>query len=95
MANGSVAIEVALRAIGLKPGDEVIVPSYTFVSTATSVLMVGGIPVFADIDPDSYCISPGDAARLVGPGTRAVIPVHLGGQMADMSALSELAEKKG
>jgi dTDP-4-amino-4,6-dideoxygalactose transaminase len=95
VANGSVAIEVALRAIGLKPGDEVIVPSYTFVSTATSVLMVGGIPVFADIDPDSYCISPGDAARLIGPGTRAIIPVHLGGQMADMSAISELAEKKG
>ena len=95
VANGSVAIEVALRAIGLKPGDEVIVPSYTFVSTATSVLMVGGIPVFADIDPDRYCISPGDAARLIGPGTRAIIPVHLGGQMADMSAISELAEKKG
>jgi len=95
VANGSVAIEVALRAIGLQPGDEVIVPSYTFVSTATSVLMVGGIPVFADIDPGSYCISPGDAARLVGPNTRAIIPVHLGGQMADMSAISELAKKRG
>lgn len=95
VANGSVAIEVALRAIGLQPGDEVIVPSYTFVSTATSVLMVGGIPVFADIDPGSYCISLRDAARLVGPNTRAIIPVHLGGQMADMGAISELAEKRG
>ena len=95
VANGSAAIEVALRAIGLKPGEEVIVPSYTFVSTATSVLMVGGIPVFADIDPSSYCMSPADAARLVGPDTRAILPVHLGGQMADMGAISELAKKRG
>jgi dTDP-4-amino-4,6-dideoxygalactose transaminase len=93
--NGSVAIEVALRALGIQPGDEVIVPAYTFVSTATSVLMVGGIPVFADIDPDSYCLDPQDAARRIGPNTRVILPVHLGGQMADMRAIKELAKKKG
>ena len=74
MANGSVAIEIALRALGIGPGDEVIVPAYTFVSTATSVLMVGGIPVFADIDPDTYCLDPEDTARRIGPDTRAIVP---------------------
>lgn len=93
VANGSVAIEIALRALGIGPGDEVIVPSYTFVSTATSVLMIGGIPVFADIDPDTYCLDPGDTARRISAETRAIVPVHLGGQMADMEAFQKLAEK--
>ena len=66
VANGSVAIEIALRALGIRPGDEVIVPAYTFISTATSVLMVGAIPVFADIDPDSYCLDPQDVDRCGG-----------------------------
>jgi dTDP-4-amino-4,6-dideoxygalactose transaminase len=92
VTNGSVAIEIALRTLGIEPGDEVIVPAYTFVSTATSVLMVGGIPVFADIDADSYCLDPKDVAQRIGPYTRAILPVHLGGQMADMSALQELAQ---
>ena len=91
VANGSVSLEVALRALGIGAGDEVIVPAYTFVSTATSVLMVGAVPVFADIDPRSYCLDPSDCARRITPRTRAIIPVHLGGQMADMDALSALA----
>jgi dTDP-4-amino-4,6-dideoxygalactose transaminase len=95
VSNGSVAIEIALRSIGIRPGDEVIVPSYTFVSTATSVLMVGGIPVFADMDPQSYCLDPRDVNRRIGVNTRAVIPVHLGGHMADMSAFEDLAKAKG
>ncbi len=95
VANGSVAIEIALRALGVKPGDEVIVPAYTFISTATSVLMVGAIPVFADIDPRSYCLDPQDAASRIGPHTRAIIPVHLGGHMADMHTLAEVAAKGG
>jgi len=93
VANGSVAIEIALRAMGVRPGDEVIVPSYTFISTATSVLMVGAIPVFADIEPDSYCLDPQDTARRIGPNTRVILPVHLGGQMADMPAIMETAKK--
>ena len=93
VANGSVAIEIALKALGIKPGDEVIVPPYTFISTATSVLMVGAIPVFADIDPSSYCLDPEDVARHMTPHTRAILPVHLGGQMADMPSLQEVARK--
>jgi dTDP-4-amino-4,6-dideoxygalactose transaminase len=93
VANGSVAIEIALKALEIIPGDEVIVPPYTFISTATSVLMVGAIPVFADIDPQSYCLDPQDVGRRITPRTRAILPVHLGGQMADMPALKRLADK--
>jgi dTDP-4-amino-4,6-dideoxygalactose transaminase len=93
VANGSVAIEIGLKALGIRPGDEVIVPPYTFISSATSVLMAGAIPVFADIDPESYCLDPQDAARCLTPKTRALLPVHLGGQMTDMPALKELAGK--
>jgi len=95
VANGSVAIEIALRAIGIRPGDEVIVPAYTFISSATSVLMVGAIPVFADIEPNSYCLDPQDVARRIGPKTSAILPVHLGGQMANMPAIVEMAKQKG
>ena len=95
VANGSVAIEIALRAAGIGPGDEVIVPAYTFVSTATSVLMVGAIPIFADIDSTSYCLDPEDASRRIGPRTRAILPVHLGGHMADMHGLGRLARENG
>ena len=90
-SNGSVSIEVALRALGIGQGDEVIVPAYTFVSTATSVLMVGGIPIFGDIDPKTYCLDPKDVAAKISPRTKALIPVHLGGQMCDMPALLDLA----
>jgi len=94
VSNGSVAIEVALRALGIRPGDEVIVPPYTFISTVTSVLMVGAVPVFADIHPQSYCLDPDDVLSRIGPHTRAIMPVHLAGHMADMPHLKELAESK-
>lgn len=95
VANGSVAIEIALAALDIGAGDEVIVPSYTFVSTATSVLRVGAVPVFADIDPETYCLDPADVARKLTGMTRAVLPVHLGGQMTDMVALTALAARHG
>ena len=95
VSNGSVAIEIALRALGIKPGDEVIVPAYTFISTATSVLNLGAVPVFADIDPQNYCLDPKDVARRIGPNTRAIIPVHLGGHLADMPAIMEMAKQQG
>jgi dTDP-4-amino-4,6-dideoxygalactose transaminase len=94
VSNGSVAIEVALRALGIRPGDEVIVPPYTFISTVTSVLMVGAVPVFADIDPHSYCLDPDDVLRRIGPNTRVVMPVHLAGHMADMPRLRQIARQK-
>ena len=95
VANGSVAIEIALRALGIKPGDEVIVPAYTFISTATSVLMVGAIPIFVDLEPSSYCMNPRDVARRITPRTRAIIPVHLGGHMTDMPSLMGIAGNRG
>lgn len=91
VVNGSVAIEIALRALGVGPGDEVIVPPYTFLSTATSVLRVGAVPVFADIEEETYCLDPAAVTRRLSPRTRALVPVHLGGQMADMQSLAELA----
>ena len=90
-ANGTVALEVALLAGGLQPGDEVIVPAYTWVGTAAAVLFAGGVPVFADSDPETYCIAPAAVEAAVTPRTRAVIPVHLGMQMADMDAILAIA----
>ncbi len=89
--NGTVAIEVALRGAGVTYGDEVIVTPYTFVATASAVLTVGGIPVFADIEPDTYQIDAGSAAKLVTDRTKAIIPVHIGGGPADMDAVMDLA----
>jgi dTDP-4-amino-4,6-dideoxygalactose transaminase len=89
--NGTTAIEMGLRALGVVAGDEVIVPPYTFIATATAVVTVGAIPVFADIEPDTLCLDPNDAARKITPRTRAIIPVHVAGRIADMSRINELA----
>ncbi len=90
-ANGTVTLEIALKAIGIGPGDEVIVPAYTFEATAAPVLKLGAIPVFVDILPDTYCIDASAAEAQVTSRTRAIIPVHLAMSMADMDALLELA----
>jgi dTDP-4-amino-4,6-dideoxygalactose transaminase len=92
-ANGTVTIEIALRAAGVKPGDEVIVPPYTYVATTTAVLMVGAIPIFVDIDPDTYNL---DATRIeaaISEHTRAIIPVHFGGQPCQMDEINALATR--
>jgi dTDP-4-amino-4,6-dideoxygalactose transaminase len=93
--NGTTAIEMGLRALGVLPGDEVIVPPYTFVATASAVMTLGAVPVFADIEPDTLCLDPEDAARKVSTRTRAIIPVHVGGRIADMAAINSLAELYG
>lgn len=90
--NGTTAIEMGLRGLGVAPGDEVIVPPYTFIATATAVVTIGAVPVFADIDPDTLCLDPDDAAKKISPRTRAVIPVHVGGRIADMIRINQLAE---
>jgi dTDP-4-amino-4,6-dideoxygalactose transaminase len=90
--NGTTAIEMGLRALGVVPGDEVIVPPYTFIATATAVVTVGAVPVFADIDPETLCLDPDDVARKLSPRTRAIIPVHVGGRIADMVRINKLAE---
>lgn len=89
--NGTTAIEMALRALGIVEGDEVIVPCYSFIATASAVVTVGAIPVFADIRPDTLCIDPEDIQRKITPRTRAVIPVHVAGRIADMQRIGEIA----
>lgn len=95
LANGTVALDVALHAIGLQPGDEVVVTPRSFVASAACVPMAGGIPVFADIDPDSQAITAETIARVLTPRSRAVIVVHLGGWPADMEAIMRLAGERG
>lgn len=93
MINGTVTMEVALRAAGIGWGDEVIVPAYTFQATASAPMSAGAIPVIVDVERDTYCLDPRAAERAVTSKTRAIIPVHLGSNMADMDAIMALAEK--
>lgn len=95
VSNGTTALEIGLQALGIGPGDEVIVPSLTFLATANAVRRVGAKPVFADIDPKTYCISPETVAPLIGPATRAVMVVHLYGHPADMDGFRSLAQDSG
>lgn len=91
VANGTVALVAALKASGIRFGDEVIVPAYTWDGTATAVLDAGAVPIFADIDPETYCLDVEAARQAVTPRTRAVLPVHLAMRFADMDALVRLA----
>lgn len=93
--NGTVTLQVALTALGVGPGDEVIVPGYTFVATGAAVLHVGAIPVIVDIDPDTYNIDPEAVRSATTPRTKCIIPVHVGGNPADMDAIMALAEEHG
>lgn len=93
MINGTVTMEVALRAVNIGWGDEVIVPAYTFQATAAAPLAAGAIPVIVDVDPETYCLDPKAAEAAITPRTRAIIPVHLGAEMADMDAILALAER--
>src|SRR5205823_13600149 len=90
---GTTALEIAFRALGVGPGDEVIVPAYTFIATATSVVFAGAKPVFADINPDNLCIDAADVARKVTPRTKAIVPVHFAGHVAAMDELHAIADK--
>jgi UDP-2-acetamido-2-deoxy-ribo-hexuluronate aminotransferase len=93
--SGTDALVLLLRAAGLEPGDEVVVPAFSFFATASSVSLARGVPVFADIDPVSYSLDPASAAAAVTDRTRAVMPVHLFHQLADMAALGALATDRG
>ena len=92
VVNGTVALDLALKALGIGPGDEVIVPSFTFIATANAVLMQGARPVFADIELETYNIDPDDVVNKITSRTRAIIAVHLYGHPANMDVLSEIAE---
>jgi perosamine synthetase len=94
-ANGTVALSGMYLAGGIGPGDEVIVPSLTFISTATSVLHVGATPVFADVEPDTFNLDPDDVARRISPRTKAIVPVHYAGLPAAMDRFRALADEAG
>lgn len=95
VSSGTAALEIILRALGIGPGDEVIVPPWTFIATASAVLMVGATPVFADIDDATHCLDPARIGAVVTERTRAVIPVHLAGHPADMDGIAEAARRHG
>ncbi len=92
MVNGTVTLESALTALEIGPGDEVIVPALTWIATAMAVVYVGATPVFVDIEPDTWCLDPVKTAAAITPRTKAMIPVHIYGSMADLEKLLELAD---
>jgi perosamine synthetase len=92
-SNGTTALHLALRSLGIGKGDEVIVPDLTFIATANAVTYVGATPVMVDIDRDTLCISPASITAAITAKTRAIIPVHLYGHPADMVAILEIAKQ--
>jgi dTDP-4-amino-4,6-dideoxygalactose transaminase len=95
LANGTLALDVALKALNIGPGDEVIVPPRTFMATASSVVTAGAVPVFADVNRESGNLSAASIAKAITPRTRAVICVHLGGWPCDMDPIMDLARQYG
>jgi dTDP-4-amino-4,6-dideoxygalactose transaminase len=95
LSSGTAALHLALRAAGLGPGEEAVVPTFTFTATAEAVLYLGARPVLADVDPVTGTLRAADAERHLGPRTRAVLPVHLGGLPCDLDAIGALAHAAG
>ncbi len=93
--SGTSALQLTLMALGVKPGDEVIVPSFSFAATANVVRLVGAEPVFVDIDADTFCVNPDAVAAAITPRTVAIMPVHLYGQPAAMDRIMPIAERHG
>lgn len=95
LTNGTAALHLTLLALGIGPGDEVITVAHTFIATAEAISAVGARPVFVDIDPVSYTMDPDALARAITPRTRAILPVHIYGQTADMDSILEVANRRG
>ena len=93
VANGTVSLELILRALGIVRGDEVIVPPYTFIATISSIIYAGATPVFADIEPDTFQLSAEAAEKAITPRTRAIMPAYIGGRPADLDAFEALCKK--
>src|SRR3954467_10719739 len=87
VANGTDALTIALRAAGVGPGDEVVLPSYTFYATAEAAVNAGAVPVFCDVDPATGCVTPASVEEAITDRTRAIVPVHLFGNVAPVEAL--------
>lgn len=94
-ANGTDALQVSMMALGLKPGDEVITTSFTFIATAEVIALLGLTPVLVDVEPESFNIDPEAVRKAITPKTKAIVPVHLFGQCANMEALMEIAKESG
>jgi dTDP-3-amino-3,4,6-trideoxy-alpha-D-glucose transaminase len=95
VANGTDALTIALRALDIGSGDDVVLPSFTFYATAEAVVQAGARPVFCDIDPETFCVTAETVAQALTPATRAVVPVHLFGRPAPMGELRALASERG
>lgn len=95
LANGTVSLEIALSAAGVKPGDEVIVPPITFVASATAVSRIGAVPVFVDIDPETINLDPAKVSDHINDRTRAIVVVHFAGHPADLDRLTQLCDQHG
>jgi dTDP-3-amino-3,4,6-trideoxy-alpha-D-glucose transaminase len=95
VADGTDALAIGLRALGVRPGDEVVVPAFTFFATAEAVVELGGTPVFCDVDPETWCMTAATAEQAISDRTRALLPVHIFGNPAPVSELMELAEPRG
>lgn len=94
VTNGTAALEVTMAGLGIGAGDEVILPDFTFVATASAVLFANALPVLVDVDPGTYCINPDLVEEAITPRTKAVIAVHMGGHPADLDRLKKIAERK-
>ncbi|MFD7933945.1 DegT/DnrJ/EryC1/StrS family aminotransferase [Streptomyces sp. NPDC059755] len=95
VTNGTHALELALEVMGVGPGAEVIVPAFTFISSSQAAQRLGAVVVPVDVDPETYCIDPAEAARAITAKTRAIMPVHMAGQFADMDSLDKVAAESG
>ena len=93
VASGTAALQLALLAVGIQPSDEIITTAHTFAATAEAIVHVGGIPIFVDIDPDTYLIDPEKIEEAITSKTKAIIPVHLYGLPAEMARITEIAQK--
>ena len=94
-ANGTDALQIAMMALGLQPGDEVITPSFTYIATTEVIALLRLTPVFVDVDPQTCCIDPSAIEKAIGPKTRAIVPVHLYGHPAEMERIMNIAIKHG